>query len=563
MAKPNGYSSGTATAIPALSCAIYTRKSSEEGLEQDFNSLHAQREACEAFVLSQKGLGWTPIPTAYDDGGFSGGNVERPALRRLIQDIEAGKVKVIVVYKVDRLTRSLSDFAKLVDLFDAQGVSFVSVTQQFNTTTSMGRLTLNVLLSFAQFEREVTGERIRDKIAASKRKGLWMGGIVPIGYRAKGRTLEPDEEQAPRVREIYQLYLKLSGVSELDEVLQSRGWLTPERAHKRAGFGGNKPFSRGHLYRILSNPVYIGLMAHKGDTHPGQHPPLIEQPLWDAVQAKLEAQRSGHKSQSHAANPSLLSGKLFDEAGRRLIPSHARKGNKRYRYYVTSADAPGDALRLPANEIEQLVIKAVMDWASDAKQVVDAVGWGNAKAAEEAIAVGQKVAQALAKSDQEQNAREHLGRYIETVEVGPSAVRITVDLVGCAMAKAGTGAETAQIEVAAERKRCGMAVRLIVGGPNANRAPEPDQTLIQLINKARDWLDRLTRLGQGIGDIAKEENVSPGYVTRLLHLALLAPDITQSIAAGEHPVDVTATRLMQALPLPSDWSEQRKVLGMG
>ena len=561
MATKSGHAS--AASLPALSCAIYTRKSSEEGLEQDFNSLHAQREACEAFVLSQKGLGWSLIPTAYDDGGFSGGNVERPALRRLIQDIEAGKVNVIVVYKVDRLTRSLADFAKLVELFDAKGVSFVSVTQQFNTTTSMGRLTLNVLLSFAQFEREVTGERIRDKIAASKRKGLWMGGIPPVGYRAKGRTLEPDEAQAPRVREIYELYLKLSSVTDLGEELHKRGWLTPEREHKRPGFGGNKPFSRGHLYRILSNPVYIGQMVHKGETHAGQHPPLIEQSLWDAVQAKLEAQRQGTKSQSHATNPSLLSGKLFDETGRRLIPSHARKGNKRYRYYVTPADDPGDPVRLPANEIEQLVIQAVRNWAADAKRVLDAVGWSDAKAAEEAIAAGQKMSQALAKSEQEQNAREHLGRCVEAVVVGPKAVRITVDLVGCGMVKAGTGPDTAQIEVQAERKRCGMAVRLVIGGANANRPPEPDQTMIQLINKARDWLERLTRLGQGIGDIAKDENVSPGYVTRLLHLALLAPDITQSIAAGEHPVDVTPTRLMQALPLPLDWAEQRKVLGMG
>jgi len=561
--KPGG--PPAAATLPSLACAIYTRKSSEEGLEQDFNSLHAQREACEAFVLSQKSLGWTLIPTAYDDGGFSGGNVERPALRRLIQDIEAGKVNVIVVYKVDRLTRSLADFAKLVDLFDAKGVSFVSVTQQFNTTTSMGRLTLNVLLSFAQFEREVTGERIRDKIAASKRKGLWMGGIVPVGYRAKGRTLEPDEEQAPRVRAIYELYLQLSSVTELGEVLLSRGWLTPQRAHKRAGFGGNKPFSRGHLYRILSNPVYIGQMVHKGQSHPGQHPPIIAQSLWDAVQARLEAQRHGHKSQSHAANPSLLSGKLFDETGRRLIPSHARKGNKRYRYYVTQADAPGAPLRLPANEIEQLVIQAVVSWASDPKQILDAVGWGDAQAAEAAIAAGQKLAQALAPGNQAPLTREHLDGYVESVEVGPHTIRICVDLVGSGMVKAGTGtgAETARIEVAAERKRCGMAVRLVIGGSGGGRAPEPDQTLIQLMNKARDWLDRLTRQGQGIGEIAKNEGVSPGYVTRLLHLALLAPDITQSIATGDHPADVTATRLMQALPLPLDWGEQRKVLGMG
>lgn len=561
MAKANGILGSVS--LPTLACAIYTRKSSEEGLEQDFNSLHAQREACEAFVLSQKSLGWNLIPTAYDDGGFSGGNVERPALRQLIQDIEAGKVNVIVVYKVDRLTRSLADFAKLVDLFDSKGVSFVSVTQQFNTTTSMGRLTLNVLLSFAQFEREVTGERIRDKIAASKRKGLWMGGIPPVGYRAKGRTLEPDEAQAPRVREIYELYLQVSGVTELSEVLQARGWRTPERAHKRPGFGGNKVFSRGHLHGILSNPVYIGHMVHKGEIHQGQHPAIIDRALWDEVQARLAAQRVGHKNRSHVAHPSLLVDKLFDETGRRLIPTQTSRGNKRYRYYVTPADSPGDPVRLPANELEQLVIRAVKDWAMDTKRVVDAVGWSDAKAAEEAIAAGKRLALDLENILSRKSKGVQLTEYIHTVEVDPHSVLISVDLVGCGMVKEGAEAKTAQIEIMAKRKRCGMAVRLVVGAAGMNRPLGPDQTMIQLVNKAREWLERLTRQGQGIGDIAKAEDVSPGYVTRLLHLALLAPDITQSIATGDHPVDVTATRLMQALPLPLDWGEQRRVLGMG
>lgn len=557
MVKKAGFSFSGSAQVPALACAIYTRKSSEEGLEQDFNSLHAQREACEAFVLSQKSLGWTLLPTAYDDGGFSGGNVERPALQRLIADIEAGKIKVIVVYKVDRLTRSLADFAKLVELFDAKGVSFVSVTQQFNTTTSMGRLTLNVLLSFAQFEREVTGERIRDKIAASKRKGLWMGGLVPVGYQAKGRTLEPEEPHASRIRDIFELYLKLNGVRQLSEELQARGWLTPERDHKREGFGGNKPFSRGHLYRILSNPVYIGLMVHKGEVHPGQHPAIIDEGLWKAVQDRLEANRNGHKSKSHAANPSLLSGKLVDETGRRLIPSHTRKGNKRYRYYVTPVEDPGEPIRLPANEIEQVVVKAVMNWASDQKQVVEAVGWANARAASDAIAAAKQLAVALA-----QNARDHLGQCIEAVEVGPNSIRIAVDLVESCIVKPGTANEFVEITVPAQRKRCGMAVRLVIGGPDAPPAREPDQTLISLMSKAREWLQRLTFQGQGIGEIAQQEKVSPGYVTRMVHLALLAPDITQAIATGNHPADLNASKLMQAMPLPMAWDEQRKVLGM-
>ncbi len=538
-------------------CAVYCRVSSDERLDQEFNSIDAQKEAGHAYVASQRAEGWIPVADDYDDPGFSGGNTDRPGLKRLMADIERGQIDIVVVYKVDRLTRSLSDFAKLVDLFDAKGVSFVSVTQQFNTTTSMGRLTLNVLLSFAQFEREVTGERIRDKIAASKRKGLWMGGVVPVGYQASGRTLVPDEEQAVRLREIYQLYLQMGSVRELGEELQRRGWLTPARAHKRAGFGGNKPFSRGHLYRILSNPVYIGLMVHKGQTHPGQHPAIIDEALWKAVQAKLDEQRNGHKSQSHATNPSLLSGKLFDETGRRLVPSHARKGQRRYRYYVTPADDPGPTLRLPANEIEELVADAVATWARDPQRVLNAVGWSDAQKAQEAIAAGAQLAQDLT-----QSPREHLSRCVEAVEVGPSLVRIALDLVGCGMVDEASPQQQAQIEVAAGRKRCGMAVRLVVAGPQGACARGPDPRLVELLNKARDWLERLTQHGQGIADIAKHEGVSAGYVTRLLHLALLAPDITQSIAVGDHPREITATRLMRAMPLPLDWGQQRQLLGM-
>jgi site-specific DNA recombinase len=266
-----------------LACAIYTRKSSEEGLDQDFNSLDAQREACEAFILSQKSQGWK-LAGCYDDGGFSGGNVDRPGLQRLLADITKRRVLVVVVYKVDRLTRSLADFAKLVELFDAKGVSFVSVTQQFNTTTSMGRLTLNVLLSFAQFEREVTGERIRDKIAASKRKGMWMGGNAPMGYVAKDRSLVIDMPQAERVREMMRLYLALGSVRKLKDELDARGWGTVSRSGKRPG--GNA-FSRGHLRNLLTNPSYVGRVRHQGKVYDGLHPPIVDEAVWQAVQDKL------------------------------------------------------------------------------------------------------------------------------------------------------------------------------------------------------------------------------------------------------------------------------------
>src|SRR6266480_3263229 len=276
-------------------CAIYTRKSSEEGLEQEFNSLQAQSEACKAYISSQRHEGWVLARTRYDDGGFSGGNIERPALQRLLADIREGRIDIIVVYKVDRLTRSLADFARLVEIFDAQGVSFVSVTQQFNTTSSMGRLTLNVLLSFAQFEREVTGERIRDKIAASKKKGMWTGGNVPLGYDASERTLIVNPVEAETVRCIFALYRRLGCVRRVKEEADRLGLRTKCGTTANGTERGGKPFSRGHLYTLLSNPIYTGRIAHKGQLYPGQHPALIEDETWSAVRNQLAGNAHDHR----------------------------------------------------------------------------------------------------------------------------------------------------------------------------------------------------------------------------------------------------------------------------
>jgi site-specific DNA recombinase len=317
-------------------CAIYTRKSSEEGLEQAFNSLHAQRESCEAYIKSQRHEGWTPLPSPYDDGGYSGGSTERPALKRLLADVQSRLIDVVVVYKVDRLTRSLADFAKIVEIFDAAGVSFVSVTQQFNTTTSMGRLTLNVLLSFAQFEREVTGERIRDKIAASKQKGMWMGGWVPIGYDRKDRTLTVNEREAATVRAIFDLFVRLKNVQRVQDELARLKLTTKPYATPRGRAVGGLSFSRGHLYKILSNPLYIGEIEHKGARYPGQHPPLIDAATWEAVQAQLAANHHENRTRNNAKSKSLLAGLIYDGDGNRLVSSHATKNGKRYRYYVTS-----------------------------------------------------------------------------------------------------------------------------------------------------------------------------------------------------------------------------------
>ena len=315
-------------------CAIYTRKSTEEGLDQAFNSLDAQREACEAFIVSQCHEGWQPVRKAYDDGGFSGGSMDRPALKALMLDVSAGLVDVIVVYKIDRLTRSLADFAKMVEVFDAKGVSFVSVTQQFNTTTSMGRLTLNVLLSFAQFEREVTAERIRDKIAASRKKGMWMGGPPPLGYDIQDKKLVVNEVEARAVRRLFEAYLHLNSTKALAAWAKSEGITTKIRKRSDGAIrSGGRPFSRGNLHALLNYRTYIGEVTHKGNVYPGEQVAIVPRDLWDAVQARLSAGKSADRSASASGDCSLLTGLLFDDTGDRLTPSHATKEGRRYRYY--------------------------------------------------------------------------------------------------------------------------------------------------------------------------------------------------------------------------------------
>src|ERR1700716_3217342 len=369
-----------ARAAFTVRCAIYTRKSSDEGLEQEFNSLDAQREACEAYIVSQRHAGWIALADMYDDGGLSGGTMERPALKRLLEDIKASKVQTVVVYKVDRLTRSLADFAKIVDIFDAHNASFVSITQQFNTTSSMGRLTLNVLLSFAQFEREVTGERIRDKIAASKRKGMWMGGNVPLGYDASERTLVINPTEAETVRRIFALYRELGCVRRVKEEADRLGLRTKCSTTANGTGRGGKPFSRGHLYTLLSNPIYTGHIAHKGELHPGQQAALIDDESWSTVRDQLSANSSNHRRRAKAAEPSLLAGVLVDARGERLTPSHAVKKGRRYRYYVSTAlitDAGTDRAqgwRLAAREIEEAVIRILGDALTSPASLVERFG---------------------------------------------------------------------------------------------------------------------------------------------------------------------------------------------
>ena len=346
----------TKASIRRLRCAIYTRKSSEEGLEQEFNSLDAQREACAAYIASQRAEGWVALPTEYDDGGFSGGTLERPALQHLVADIEAGLVDVVVVYKIDRLSRSLMDFSKLVEVFDRNAVTFVSVTQSFNTTTSMGRLTLNILLSFAQFEREVIGERIRDKFAASRKRGMWMGGWTPLGYDVLDRKLIMNEAEVALVQRIFARFLELGSVTLLVRELQQQGVTTKQ----------GKPFDKGTTYKLLNNRIYVGEAVHKGKAYPGEHAPIIEMVTFERVQAILATNRRQRAASTRRETPALLKGLIFAESGRPMTPTHTRKGLRLYRYYVSTDAIRGRGgtasplARMPADVVERATVQEVL-----------------------------------------------------------------------------------------------------------------------------------------------------------------------------------------------------------
>lgn len=542
----------------STTCAIYTRKSSEEGLEQDFNSLHAQREACEAYIASQKSEGWRLHPAHYDDGGFSGGNLDRPALTRLLADIEQKRIKVIVVYKVDRLTRSLADFAKMVERFDALGVSFVSVTQQFNTTTSMGRLTLNVLLSFAQFEREVTGERIRDKIAASKKKGLWMGGNTPVGYKPNGRTLDIDSDHAPMVQEIFSGYLKHGCVRKLKTALDRSGIKSPIRTYESGRQTGGMPFTRGNLYKILSNPIYIGKIAHKGEAYPGQHPAIIEQQLWNEVQLQLTANSQRRKKQRSAPSDSLLAGILFDEQGHRLIPSHSQKQSKRFRYYVSEPlvtnvrEEALDGIRIPANDLERIVIKQLIRWLSNDEVLLDELH-PPPELVHKTLAEARSLAQDL---NSKSLAYQLIRKLVKSVSIGKESICITL-LPRNILEEDSEATSLLTIPIAI--KRCGFAIRLLVEG----QTPKPlaDPRLIQNIAKGYRWMEQLTSgVAKSVGEIAAKEGITNSHVTRMIYRACLAPEIVKSILDGSQPAKFTSETLKDIVPLPIDWDAQLTII---
>jgi site-specific DNA recombinase len=540
-----------------LRCAIYTRKSSEHGLEQDFNSLDAQRESAEAYIKSQAHEGWKLVRTHYDDGGLSGGTMERPALRRLLADIAANLIDVVVVYKVDRLTRSLADFAKLVETFEAHGVSFVSVTQQFNTTTSMGRLTLNVLLSFAQFEREVAGERIRDKVAASRRKGIWMGGNVPLGYDVVGRKLLVNATEAKTVKLIFERYLQLGCVRLLRAEFDRLDIRSKYRVAETGRTVGGGPFSRGALYYLLRNRVYRGEAVHKGIAHPGEHGAIIDQDLWDAVQAKLSAQDT-KQGRGRAESGALLRGLIFDDRGNRMSPSHTTRKAGRYRYYVSQAvlqgrkKEAGSISRVAADEVERIVVDAIRDRFPDEDRVTGRT----------AIRNGTSNGQAPSGEPggvQDQGARDLLSRHVERIVIYATEVEIVLRATEPASSRPGSDGKERVLRVPLERRPRDRK-EIIVPGDAGTPARSLDHSLVLAVARGRVWVDALRR-GEyaNTAEIASKCDLSEPYVKRTLRLAFLAPDIVEAIAEGRQPRGLALQRLLS--PLPLGWSEQRRHFG--
>jgi DNA invertase Pin-like site-specific DNA recombinase len=548
-----------------LRCAIYTRKSSEEGLEQDFNSLDAQREACAAYIQSQRHEGWKLVTTRYDDGGFSGGTLDRPALTQLLADLDAGKIDLIVVYKVDRLTRSLNDFAKLVERLDARGASFVSVTQSFNTTTSMGRLTLNVLLSFAQFEREVTGERIRDKIAASKKKGMWMGGCVPIGYDCLDRRLAINEREAVHVRRIFELYRDLGNVGKLKAVLADEGITSKTRVRRNGERAGGCAFSNGALFAILGNRIYRGEISHKGQIHAGQHDPIIDEVLWDAVQATR--QRTRQRSSGERAKPtSPLRALITDDLGRRYEPVHTTKGGRRYRYYVSrKEDDKGHDRkqgRLPAEALERHVGDRLASYLGNATELLDSLIMTDDTSTDREHLLG--IAQRLVTKDRPDWTVYRA--WLVRVLVRPDGVELRLDRQAVRRALDAPAVDDAPstftLPIQTRIYRTGHDLRLVMNnGPNGDEAGVVDKALLKLIARGRGWYEQLTT-GQrsSLREIAQTEKIDERYVARILCGSLLAPDIIEKVTQGRQPVAFTVKSLKRFPPL--DWDEQRRLYGM-
>jgi site-specific DNA recombinase len=536
--------------MKVLRCAVYTRKSTEDGLEQEFNSLHAQREACEAFILSQRHEGWTLVPGNYDDGGFSGGNMERPGLKALMVQVDAGLVDVIVVYKVDRLTRSLADFAKIVDRLDARQASFVSVTQAFNTTSSMGRLTLNVLLSFAQFEREVTGERIRDKIAASKKKGMWMGGPVPLGYEVRERKLVVSPHEAERVRTIMRRYLEIQSVPALIELLRSEGIRTKVQPRTSGPHRGGIPFARGSLFHLLKNPVYRGKIVHKGQVHDGEHEAIVDEALWTAVQQQLARRAPPRRRDSNDPQEALLRDLLSDSEGRPMVPTYGTKGTRRYCYYETRKDlakpSSPSATRFQREQLERHVIQHIVELLEDEHRLRRVTGVEEAESLKTLFIQAKVLAAELQHRARMEVAVRSL---VRGVGIGQDHMMVAID--SDALACPSSTALDVRIPLLS-RKPFREAKLRIDGAADGDK---PDEQLVKLEADAAE----AQRLVFGspelsLNALGKREGRCRTQLGRLLRLSWLSPRVVEMIAAGKQPRGLTRARLLSD-ELPMDWVE--------
>lgn len=544
-----------------MRCAVYTRKSTEEGLEKAFNSLDAQREACEAYILSQQHEGWRALPDLYDDGGFSGGSMERPALRQLLDDVKAGKIDVVVVYKIDRLTRALSDFAKIVDVLDQAEASFVSVTQAFSTTTSMGRLTLNVLLSFAQFEREVGAERIRDKIAASKAKGMWMGGGVPLGYQATDRKLLVVPEEAATVRAIMERYITSSSIQTLVEELRDDGFVSKRRVMKIGSVRGGVPFKRGALAYMLSNRIYLGEVVHKGKVYPGEHDAIVSRELFDAVQAKL-ANRTASPNGAVHKRVSLLAGMIRDHLGRPMSPCHTRNHGRRYSYYASNMndDTSSPALRLPAGELELSVTSTIAKWLRDGERIRELAAGRSAEDTKRLFECCSGLAMRITNAPvaEARTRLEQLGlQVLVTAKAASASFRLSV--LGSMAGLADVSEKRISIAIPTSRSNYGHELRLRLE-PAGSGSISRDERLVAMVARAFSAREQLLGLNQHQLDALPATKLR--HLQRTARVSYLDPAIIRAILNGTQPARLSARSVWRMSDLPLNWADQRQALGI-
>ncbi|AXI55101.1 recombinase family protein [Sulfitobacter sp. JL08] len=549
------------TATPKIRCAIYTRKSSDEGLDQDFNSLDAQFEACAAYVTSQKQEGWVLARGRFDDGGLSGGTMERPALQRLLAEIDARRIGMVVVYKIDRLTRSLADFARLVERLDAAGCSFVSVTQAFNTASSMGRLTLNVLLSFAQFEREVTAERIRDKIAASKKKGLWMGGVPPLGYDPhpdpNTRELVINADEAPTVQSLFDLYDQHGSLATVEREADHLGLRSKHHRFRSGREQGGNRMSGGQIHKILLNPVYLGKTRHKDKLWPGKHAAIIDEDLWDRVQQKLQlgARRSRGRALG-GVQQSLLTGKLCDDTGDRLTPTHSTKSGRRHRYYISNRLISGGTdptgWRLPARGLEKSIVGLIADHIDRAATARRLLALPDLRGDGEVQQAAKYLVQRLRKQDP-----DLLRTILASGTVAPQEIRLTLDkkvvATSLGVAERDLATDLCDIQAPLQLRRRGVEARLVIG----ESRPTPDAILTQALREAHHWAQALKN-GTPLKSIAAETNCTGAFIRKRGQLAFLSPRIQVAIRDGTLPPNITTDHILRQR-IPLDWMMQERM----